>query len=254
VREVAQLNFNDFVSATVFEDDDLALGNPNLRPETTWVSELSHERRFGELGVVTLTAFHHWISEVQDLLPLTDEFEVPGNIGDGRRWGLELEGAVPLTLLGLTGSRLDLQLRWLDSSVTDPVTGDKRMLTSTTGFPKPLPFRQDLEYIIIVKYRQDFKEERISWGWEARERAERPRFKVNELEVFDEGIELNAFIETTRLWGLKIRVEGQDILDMNQSRDRIIYNGPRELSPVERTIVRDRNDGARLFVSVSGNF
>ncbi len=44
-REVAQLDFDDFISATVFEDDDLALGNPNLRPDTTWIAELSHERR-----------------------------------------------------------------------------------------------------------------------------------------------------------------------------------------------------------------
>ena len=63
-REVSQLDFKDFVSATVFQDDDLALGNPDLRPETTWVAEASHERRFGELGVVKLTAFHHWISDV----------------------------------------------------------------------------------------------------------------------------------------------------------------------------------------------
>jgi hypothetical protein len=58
-REVSQLNFDDFVSATVFEDDDLALGNPDLRPEATWVAELSHERRFGEFTVLTLRAFQH---------------------------------------------------------------------------------------------------------------------------------------------------------------------------------------------------
>jgi hypothetical protein len=254
LREVAQLNFSEFVSTAVFEDDDLALGNPNLSPERTWISEISHERRFGEIGVITLTAFHHWISDVQDLLPITDEFEVPGNIGDGRRWGLELESAVPLTWLGLTGSRLDVQLRWQDSSVTDPVTGDTRVLSSTTGFPKPLPFREELEFISIVKYRQDFREARISWGAETRQRTERPRFKVNELEVIDEGTEVNAFIETTRFLGLKIRLEGQDILDMNQSRDRTIYQGLRNLSSVQRTILRDRNDGARFFVSVSGNF
>ena len=86
------------------------------------------------------------------------------------------------------------------------------------------------------------------------EQADRPRFKVNELEVIDEGTEVNAFIETTRFLGLKIRLEGQDILDMNQSRDRTIYQGLRNLSSVQRTILRDRNDGARFFVSVSGNF
>jgi hypothetical protein len=254
VREVAQLDFTEFVSATVFEDDDLAFGNPNLRPETTWISELSHERRFGEIGVITITAFHHWISDVQDLLPITDEFEVPGNIGAGRRWGVEIEGALPLAWLGLTGSRLDLQLRWQDSSVTDPVTGHTRVLTGSVGFPKPFPFRDDLEYIAVVKFRQDFREERFAWGWEARERAQRPRFKVNELEILDEGADVTVFVETTRFLGLKLRVEGQNVLKNNQSRDRTIFQGRRDLSPLDHTIIRDRTDGTRAFISVSGDF
>ena len=254
LRDIAQLNFNDFVSSAVFEDDDLALGNPNLRPETIWISELSHERRFGEVGVVTLTAFHHWISDVQDLLPLTDEFEVPGNIGSGKRWGLELESAFPLTWLGLPGSRLDIQTRWQDSSVTDPVTLEKRVLTSSGGYFKPLPFRSELEFIIIAKFRQDFRDAKVSWGIEARERSNRPRFKVNELEVFNESTEVNAFIETTRFWGLKIRLEGQDILNFNQFRDRTFYQGLRQLTPIDSTVTRHRLDGARFFISLSGNF
>jgi hypothetical protein len=258
LREIAQLNFNDFVSSAVFEDDDLALGNPDLRPETTWISELSQEFRFGAEGegVVTLTAFHHWISDVQDLLPIeqSDEFEVPGNIGSGRRWGLEFESAIPLSNLGVAGGRLDLQIRWQDSSVTDPVTGENRVLSSNAGFPKPLPFRDELETTYIAKFRQDFRESRISWGIEGRTRSDRPRFKVNELEVINEGVEVNAFIETSRYWDLKIRFEGQDILDFNQSRDRTIFTGLRDLTPVERIIMRDRFDGARIFLSVSGNF
>ncbi len=106
-REVSQLDFDDFVSSTVFQDDDLALGNPDLRPETTWIAEVSYERRFGEIGVVNLTAFHHWISDVQDLLPLTPMFEAPGNIGDGRRLGAdgrdELEGCLRHGVAALSG-------------------------------------------------------------------------------------------------------------------------------------------------------
>lgn len=254
VREIAQLNFSDFVSTAVFEDDDLALGNPNLSPETTWIAELSHEQRFGDIGVITVTAFHHWIGDVQDLLPITDEFEVPGNIGDGRRWGLELEGAIPLSWLKLAGSRVDVQLRWQDSSVTDPVTGQSRVLSSTMGFPRPFPFREELELITVVKYRQDFHAAKISWGGDVRERRERPRYKVNEIEILDEGTDVNLFIETTRYWDLKIRLEGQNLLNVNQSRDRYLYQGLRDLSPLRRTILRDRNDGTRLFMSVSGNF
>lgn len=253
-REVSQLDFNDFVSATVFEDDDVALGNPNLQPESTWIAELSEEWRFGELGVVKVTAFHDWISDVEDLLPLTPEFEVPGNIGDGRRWGVELESTVPLQFVGLVGAKLDAKLRWQESTVTDPVTGQSRVLTADGGNSQDIKFYNENRYTVILDFRQDLEKSRVAWGWHYATRAERPLFKVNELEVYDEGTQLNAFIETTRWWGLKIRFTANNILDVVDTRDRTIYTGERELSPVDYRELRTMTNGTRLILSFSGAF
>ena len=44
-REIAQLDFGDFISTTVFEDDDVLLGNPDLHPDATWISEFGYEYR-----------------------------------------------------------------------------------------------------------------------------------------------------------------------------------------------------------------
>ena len=261
-RDVAQLNFNDFISTSVFEDDDLALGNTELMPETTWVTELSHERRFGELGVVTLTAFYHWISDVQDLLPLTDEFEVPGNIGDGNRWGFEMESTLPLEWLGLTGARLDVKARWQDSSVIDPVTGFTRVLSGKAGFGAStiIPFRDnsdEFEYVFDIAYRQDFNTARVAWGWDIAERAERILFKVNELDIVNEGeLEFNAFVETTRWGEIKARLEAQNIFNLAETRDRTIFVGTRNpfLVNVERREIRARTKGFRIFIILSGTF
>jgi len=253
-REVSQLDFSDFVSATVFQDDDLALGNPNLKPESTWVAELSEERRFGELSVVKVTVFHHWISDVEDLLPLTPTFEAPGNIGDGRRWGIEFEATVPLDSFGLTGARFDVELRLQDSTVTDPVTGSDRVLSGQSQPTKPLPFRDENHYAFGVDFRQDLEAARFAWGWDVRNRAERELFKVNELDVRDEGTEFNVFFETTRWLGLKMRLSGNNLLDFEQLRHRTIYTGERELTPVERRELQDRTDGRRIVLSLSGSF
>ena len=259
-REVAQLNFNDFVSASVFEDEDLALGNPDLRPETTWLAELTHERRFGELAVATLTAFYHWIADVQDLLPLTSEFEVPGNIGKGSRWGLELESTVPLEWLGLRGARLDIKARWQHSSVMDLVTGENRVLSgkNTLGTAVAIPFRDDSDeyrYVYDIAYRQDFIATQVAWGWDIADRAERILFKVNELDRIDErGLEFNAFVETTRWGGIKTRIEAENILNLAEGRNRTIYTGERNLSDVARQEIRDRAKGHRLTLLFSGSF
>lgn len=262
LRELAQLNFNDFVSSTLFDDDELALGNPDLKPESTWIAELSQERRFGELGVVTLKVFHHWIKDVQDLLPVDPENEVPGNIGNGRRWGLEFESTVPLEWLGLMGAKLDFKARWQNSSVSDPLTGEGRELSGkggSGGMPF-IPFRDkndDYEYIFDIAYRQDFDEAKVAWGWDIADRAERLIFKVNELDIVDESeLELNTFIETTRWAGIKIQLIGQNILNLAEVRNRSEFIGERNstISDIEGYEYRYRTKGMRWTFLLSGSF
>jgi len=256
-REVAQLDFDDFISATVYEDDDLALGNPNLRPDTTWVAELGHERRYGELGVVKVTLFHLWIRDVLDLLPLSDSFEAPGNIGDGRRWGVELENTVSLEWLGLTGARLDLKLRWQDSSVTDPVTGQRRMLSGEGGdggYRTLANLGRNLRYYFNIDFRQDFETARFAWGWTLAERAARELYRVNEFEYNNEGYAMNAFVETTRWFDTKVRLSVDNIFNYTIRRTRIVYEGLRGGAPLDFSSDRERYIGYRFVLSMSGNF
>lgn len=262
-REVSQLDFQDFVSTTVFLDNDLALGNPNLKPETTWILEVSEERRFGTLGVVKLTAFHHWISDVEDLLPLEPDFvppdpnelfEVPGNIGDGRRWGLELETTLPLDRIGLSGARVDIKTRRQDSTVVDPVTGQDRVLSAKGGHGGDINFRNETQYSFLVDFRQDLEKAQFAWGWNYASRADRPLYKVNELDVYDETAEANMFVETTRWLGMKIRLTATNLLTEVESRDRTEYVGERGLTPVDSLKTRNTTNGFRLTLEFSGTF
>jgi len=253
-REVSQLDFIDFVTATVFEDDNITLGNPELRPSRTWIGELSHERRFGDIGVVKLTAFHHRITDVLDLLPLSATFESTGNIGDGKKTGLILETTLPLERLGLTGAQLELKVRWQDTTVTDPVTGTDRTVSIGGGFRGDVLFNDDTDYAYTVNFRQDFEAARVSWGWGLAERGERILFKADELDINNEKFEGTAFIETTRWLGLKIGLEGMNLLDNPQTRDRTIYVAERGLSPVSLREIRKGDNGRMIIVKVSGSF
>jgi len=259
-REVSQLDFLDFVSSTVFQDDDLALGNPDLSPESTWVAELSEERRFGELGVFKVTLFYHWITEVEDLLPVIipppiDALsEVPGNIGSGERWGAVLETTLPLDRLGLAGARLDIEARLQDSRVKDPVTGEDRVLSGEGDVRKPLSLNNENRYAFSVDFRQDFEVARFAWGWNLRKRGNRFEFKVDELVEHEEGYDVNVFVETTRWWGLKMRLAGQNLADFQQYRFRARYTGERGLSPLDVNEIRNRTDGVRILLTLAGSF
>jgi hypothetical protein len=251
-RTVSQLNLNDFVSSTIFQDNDLALGNPNVQPDSTWETELSHERRFGQSSVIKLAVFHHWISNVLDLLPLSSTAEAPGNIGDGRRWGLKLESTLPLNWLGLDGARLNIKARWQDSSVIDPVTGKNRVLSSNAG--EFIFFDVENKYAYTLDFRQDFEKERVAWGWFVQNIANRPVFKVNELAVYDTTHEINIFIETTRWFGIKMRLGAENILDLHLLRDRRAFVGERNLTPIAFREIRDRTRGRQATFTLSGTF
>jgi len=257
-REVSQLILGDFVSAIVLEDDDVARGNPNIRPESTWITEVSYEQRFGRQTLIKLTGFHHWITDVLDLLPLTSNIEVPGNIGDGRRWGLRLESSFPLERLGLQGAKIDIRTLLQDSSVTDPVTGLKRRLSGDgggIGYRTLETLNQNIEYHVRVDYRQDFEQARAAWGWTVADRGDRPLFRVNELDLYNEGTAVTIFVETTRWFGIKIRILAENVLNYRQNRERIQFAGERDLSAVDSIIVRDRrHDISRIGLYLNGNF
>ena len=227
-----------------------------MQPETTWRLELGHERRFGKDSVVIVTAFHDWVSDVEDLLPLSPTFEAPGNIGDGRRIGVQLETTLPLERFGLPSAKIDINARWQDTSVDDPVTGEDRVISDRTspGRLLPLAFQLENEYAITVDFRQDLENARVAWGWNVRTRGERPFFKVNELDVADEGTEFNVFVETTRWLGLKMRFAADNILNLAETRNRTLFVAERGLSPVDRREIRSRERGFRVQLEVSGSF
>jgi len=240
-RSVAQLDFSDFVSATNFGDDEINFGNPALKPENTWIAEIAHERRFGEVGVATARVFFNYVRDLQDRLPMGGE-DVPGNIGEGRRWGMELETTLPMDPVGLADARLDMDLRWQDSSVRDPVTSRDR------------PFSGESKFRIDTELRQDVLAAQTAWGLKAFYRDAETRYELKELDISDNGVDLEFFIETTRFLSTKMRLVAQNLLDRRFGRDRRVFEQSRmDEAPAFRE-VRDFRRGRSLIFSVSGSF
>ncbi|NEZ04921.1 TonB-dependent receptor [Wenzhouxiangella sp. XN201] len=240
-RSVAQLDFRDFVSATNFGDDEINFGNPSLKPQNTWVAELAHERRFGEVGVATAKLFYNYVRDLQDRLPL-DGRDVPGNIGDGQRWGMELEATLPVDPVGLEDARLDMDLRWQDSSVEDPVTQRDR------------PFSGESKFRINTKLRQDVIVAQAAWGLELFYQDAVTRYELDELDVRDDGVDLGFFIETTRFMQTKVRLAAQNLLGRSFERDRRVFADSRLDGETAFREVRDFRRGRSLILSLSGNF
>jgi hypothetical protein len=161
---------------------------------------------------------------------------------------------LPLDRIGLKGARLDIEARLQDSRVTDPVTGEDRVLSGEDDIRKPLSLNNENRYAFAVDFRQDFEVARVAWGWNLRKRGNRFEFKVDELAEHEDGLDANVFVETTRWWGLKIRLDALNLTDFHQLRDRTRYVRERELSPLDTIEIRDRTDGVRVLLTLAGSF
>ena len=108
-KDVSQLSFNDFTANVNDSDDDqdAVAGNPDLRQEQSWRYELNLEYRFNnDYGVVNANLFYHDLEDVIDKVDVstaTSILSANGNIGDGRRYGLNANASMRLGFMELPG-------------------------------------------------------------------------------------------------------------------------------------------------------
>ncbi len=260
VRDVAQLDFGDFVSSVDLRTDFVTGGNAQLEPEQTWAASAEYERQFWGAGVFGLRAGYDQIEQVQDLVciipagaapdPTTpcvqraDTFDAPGNIGDGTRWSLGTNITLPLARFGIKGGRFDFDYSYSQTAVTDPVTGlERRFSNSFEG------------YNFTAEFRQDLTDLQFSWGVEVQNGGDATAFRRRETFRRElEGTSVDLFVETTRFAGLNMRLGYNNALDNEFQSIRVIYDGPRSTgspSIIERGYSRN---GPFTYLRIAGAF
>jgi hypothetical protein len=242
-RDVGQLDFNDFVSTAAFADGIVEGGNPDLRPQTAWATEVEADFRFPRETALRLKLFKHFVHDVVDLIPIGvpgEQFDAPGNIGEGSIVGAEVTLRVPLDPL-ITGGTLSASGVWQESEVTDPTTGAGR------------PFSSFGENSLSSEFRQDLKAARFAWGMNVSAKSSNAEYRLAEVDRFDEFNMFNLFAESTWFGSFKIRVEAQALLAGAEDRDRAIYLPDRN-GPLAERITGKYRPGRWWLLSVSSTF
>lgn len=242
LRNVGQLDLQDFVSGADLGDIELSLGNPQLSPETTVTVDLSYEHRGQGFGIGTVTLFHDWIDDVNDLLPLSGQLEIPGNIGSATRSGVRGELTLPLDAIGLVNGRMDAAARWQTSSVTDPLTEQQRALSDERQWTASLELRQDLQA------------QRLAWGVLMFARDVFPLYGLDEVDIRGQRADMDAFIESRAIPGLRLRLTVEDIFRDGEDRDRQVFAGDRSTEPVAFREVREQSRARTITLEVRGDF
>lgn len=263
LRDVAQLDFTEFSSAVDFVNTASTQGNPNLKPEKAWKSRVEWEQRLAERTSITIAAFADRVEDVHDLIAING-FDAYGNIGVGRRLGVELRANTPLDRLGLHNAELRFNGLYQQTRVTDPITGQTRSFSvpverqgSVPGSPTLNAGNKDWAY--VVNFRQNRPRLSSSWGaaviqWSGR--AEYRRAEI--IESVRPEPRLDLYFETTAVKPVTMRISVNNLMVTAENRTRTFYVGGRGSNTIQKAELRHTNGGPEgtrvLGFQVSGKF
>ncbi|MBY0563764.1 MAG: hypothetical protein K2P58_06200 [Hyphomonadaceae bacterium] len=232
-RDVGQLDFGDFVSAASVADAIISGGNTDLVPQTDWRTELGGDFRFPGGAALGVTLTHHRYGDVADLVQLVfpnpDEdpgdpdddfirFDAPGNIGDAEAISLDVNFSTPIRFI--PGGRLTIEGSLWDTEVTDPVTGQPRIIS----------FQRESE--VEIEFRQDLSAHKLAWGVSFEKEGEFQAYRYNEIDTSEEGPWVDLWVETTALPNnMRLRAIAANVLDGTINRDRRFFGAPGDGDP-----------------------
>jgi len=240
VREIGQLDFDDFAASNDVGVERVLAGNPELRPDKTWRASTRLDWRFSERGSANIRAFVVHRDDVLEQIVLPSGGSGRGNAGSANFTGLDIEVVLPLGFM-LPGAQIEANYRRRWTSFFDEIIGEERNISNRN--------RRKLNF----RFRQDVTEHQFAWGFSLEGRFSEPNFFVDEVNFFRGNDRYSAFIETTRYFGVKIRLEFEDFNGARFESDRFFFDPTRADAP-DGSQFRRFSPGSAIQLQVTSQF
>ncbi|MBT8147661.1 MAG: TonB-dependent receptor plug domain-containing protein, partial [Gammaproteobacteria bacterium] len=150
-KDVAQLSFRDFTANIDASDDEQNAfeGNADLRQEQSWKYEANLEWRMpNDAGVINSNFYYHDLEDLIDNIDVSTDDDIlsaRGNIGDGERYGFNLDSSLRLGFFNQPDMLLTAGVSIEESTVTDPFLNRERERSIRGGASRyNFGFRHDL--------------------------------------------------------------------------------------------------------------
>ncbi len=140
-RTVNQLSFSSFASQASFSTGVFGIGNPDIQPETIWITELRYEKRFADRGSVQVVLSRSRADDLAGSVAIfvpdpaggpPTLYDIAKNDGPEFSNNLAINTNLPLDRFGLSGWTLTTHNSWAVSHIQDPVTAVIRRLSGDT--------------------------------------------------------------------------------------------------------------------------
>ena len=242
-RQLGQLDFGAFAFSSEVGDGTGRVGNTNLRPDQTWYSELSVERRWGQRGTVKLNLVREAITDAFAVVPVDSngdgriDGEALGNVPEARRHGFDLEATLPLDSW-IAGLEAGIGWRWREGRIRDPLTGRDRPLDDWDGNN------------LSLNITQKFPERNWEWGawmWMGSKSWSFQAAQTLEWPAHD-GWGIWASTKQFDRWTIEVGIE--DPQGHTFRRVRTIWRGDRRDPSFDRQQYRERSHEGSAYISV----
>jgi hypothetical protein len=243
IRRVGQLDFGQFLARVFLDNDNANAGNPDLVPDQQWRFELELAKDLGGYGKTRLNLAAAFFEDRVDIIPIGLTGESPGNIDKAQAFAIDWNSTFQLDPLGIKGARINLRALAQFTSIRDPLTGEKRALSSFT------------DRLIVIDYRHDIPGSNWAYGVDANYQHVTRAFRLNEVgRQFEGPVWTGVFIENKDVFGLTVRASVSNLLNARSRWDRTVYTGRRNSAPIDFVEKRNRLIGPIFSFSVRGTF
>ncbi|WP_185207352.1 TonB-dependent siderophore receptor [Sphingomonas sp. NBWT7] len=240
-RTVAQLRFEDFISAAELSNERVNGGNAELLPQRSWEGLATIEKQVLGDGQIKIELGYTRTALVQDRVPTPEGFDAPGNLGDGTSRIARATFDLPVTRLGIKGGRVSGRLSYVDTSVRDPYTGRYRAYSGNSPFVYSLNWRQDLGS--------------FAWGFGFEGQDPFTTFRLNELDTLVPGNPyITAFAEYRPTRSTTVTLAVDNLGDFSSRRERRFFTPDRRTPAPFRVEDRVRNQHILPYLTVKHNF
>jgi hypothetical protein len=243
IRRVGQLDFGQFLARVFLDNDTENAGNSDLVPSQQWRFELELAKDLGAYGKTRVNLVAALFEDYVDIIPIGLTGESPGNIDKARAYAIDWNSTFQLDPLGVKGARINLRGLVQFSSIRDPLTGEKRPLSSFT------------DRLIELDYRHDIPNSDWAYGINGNYQHVTRAFRLNEVgRQWDGPVWMGVFVENKDVFGLTVRASAGNLLNARSRWDRIVYAGRRNTAPIDFIEKRNRLIGPIFSFSVRGTF
>ncbi len=263
-RKISQLDFGAFGSSFDAEDGETDGGNGELVPEDRLEFSVAYENRFADdQGSIAIKGYYNKIRDhiakiglytgpepVPANIDQIVTVSIPGNIGDAKEYGVEINGSWRLKALDIPNAIISAKYILRETEATDPF-----LLTT-----RQIEYKQKHEW--LVSFQHDITSSGTSYGFSVTNKGPMGMsggsvgFRTDVIEQWEKTIEpkATAYIEQVVFGDMKLRFDAKNILKAKNGYDLTKYTGNISLGVVNYRELREASSQRAFSLTLQGSF